>query len=233
MKTRVQWAGWMWSVAARRRLFQWMATSTFNMITGRGGQTLNEKWQSEGTKTFLGIHSHGFPNLFIVTGPQGGGGSFNFTDAMDWPPVRELMAEHEREIRTMPQAEASGHYAVHQVPDTLDAAARAEIVAVRERSLAGAATSPAGIANTLNQSFPMDPATRQYFTMFYGVLDLDRPHLTPIFDVYSHLVYAAGRSDVETTMIHGQIVMQGRQLTTLDEASIMAEVHEIASRITR
>ncbi len=53
------------------------------MITGRDGRTLSEKWQTEGTKTFLGLHSHGFPNLFIVTGPQGGGGSFNFTDAID------------------------------------------------------------------------------------------------------------------------------------------------------
>ncbi|MEN9806966.1 MAG: hypothetical protein RL756_1486 [Pseudomonadota bacterium] len=63
--------------------FQWMATSTFNMITGRGGRTLRDKWQTEGTRTFLGIHSRGFPNLFIVTGPQGGGGSFNFTDAIE------------------------------------------------------------------------------------------------------------------------------------------------------
>ncbi len=63
--------------------FQWMATSTFNMIRGRDGITLNEKWQKDGTKTFLGIHSKGFPNLFIVSGPQGGGGSFNFTDAID------------------------------------------------------------------------------------------------------------------------------------------------------
>jgi cyclohexanone monooxygenase len=63
--------------------FQWMATSTFNMITGRNGRTLREKWQSEGTRTFLGLHSNGFPNLFIVSGPQGGGGSFNFTDAID------------------------------------------------------------------------------------------------------------------------------------------------------
>jgi cyclohexanone monooxygenase len=63
--------------------FQWMATSTFNMIVGRGGRSLSEKWQTEGTKTFLGLHSQGFPNLFIVTGPQGGGGSFNFTDAID------------------------------------------------------------------------------------------------------------------------------------------------------
>jgi len=63
--------------------FQWMATSTFNMITGRDGVSLRDKWQAEGTRTFLGIHSNGFPNLFIVSGPQGGGGSFNFTDAID------------------------------------------------------------------------------------------------------------------------------------------------------
>jgi cyclohexanone monooxygenase len=63
--------------------FQWMAPSTFNMVKGRGGQTLAAKWRSGGTRTFLGLHSHGFPNLLIVTGPQGGGRSFNFTDAID------------------------------------------------------------------------------------------------------------------------------------------------------
>ncbi|MDX3969963.1 MAG: NAD(P)/FAD-dependent oxidoreductase [Bradyrhizobium sp.] len=37
-------------------------------ILGRGGQTLNQKW-AEGPKTYLGLMSAGFPNLFIVTGP--------------------------------------------------------------------------------------------------------------------------------------------------------------------
>ncbi len=59
--------------------FQWMATSTFNMITGRNGETLRDKWRTEGVKSFLGLHSQGFPNLFIMSGPQGGGGQFNFT----------------------------------------------------------------------------------------------------------------------------------------------------------
>ncbi len=62
--------------------FDWMATASFNMIKGRNCRSLSEKWQSEGTKTFLGVHSNGFPNMFIITGPQGGGGSFNFTDAI-------------------------------------------------------------------------------------------------------------------------------------------------------
>ncbi|MFN0091713.1 MAG: flavin-containing monooxygenase [Acidimicrobiales bacterium] len=63
--------------------FQWMAPSTFHMFTGRDGRTLTDKWAEEGTKTFLGLHTRGFPNLFIMTGPQGGGGSFNFTDVID------------------------------------------------------------------------------------------------------------------------------------------------------
>jgi cyclohexanone monooxygenase len=37
-------------------------------IRGRRGQTLNQKW-AEGPKTYLGLMSAGFPNLFIITGP--------------------------------------------------------------------------------------------------------------------------------------------------------------------
>src|SRR3984885_3148860 len=37
-------------------------------ISGRNGQTLNQKWV-EGPKTYLGLMSAGFPNLFIITGP--------------------------------------------------------------------------------------------------------------------------------------------------------------------
>jgi cyclohexanone monooxygenase len=37
-------------------------------IRGRDGQTLNQKW-AEGPRTYLGLMSTGFPNLFIITGP--------------------------------------------------------------------------------------------------------------------------------------------------------------------
>src|SRR5947209_2808450 len=37
-------------------------------IRGRNGLTLNGKW-AEGPKTYLGLMSAGFPNLFIITGP--------------------------------------------------------------------------------------------------------------------------------------------------------------------
>lgn len=38
-------------------------------IEGRDGLALKEKWD-EGPKTYLGLMTHGFPNLFMVTGPQ-------------------------------------------------------------------------------------------------------------------------------------------------------------------
>src|SRR6201995_2752344 len=37
-------------------------------IVGREGRTLNQKW-AEGPKTYLGLMSTGFPNLFVITGP--------------------------------------------------------------------------------------------------------------------------------------------------------------------
>ncbi|HBY31797.1 MAG TPA: cyclohexanone monooxygenase, partial [Bradyrhizobium sp.] len=37
-------------------------------ITGRGGQTLAEKWRA-GPRAYLGLASEGFPNLFMITGP--------------------------------------------------------------------------------------------------------------------------------------------------------------------
>jgi cyclohexanone monooxygenase len=37
-------------------------------IYGRGRNTLNQKWAA-GPKTYLGLMSEGFPNLFLITGP--------------------------------------------------------------------------------------------------------------------------------------------------------------------
>ncbi len=38
-------------------------------IIGRAGLALNKKW-ADGPHTYLGITTHGFPNLFFITGPQ-------------------------------------------------------------------------------------------------------------------------------------------------------------------
>jgi len=46
-------------------------------IRGRGGQQLREKWR-DGPSTFLGMLTHGFPNMLMPAGPQSGSASTNY-----------------------------------------------------------------------------------------------------------------------------------------------------------
>jgi len=46
--------------------------------------------------------------------------------------------------------------------------------------------------------------------------------MTPMYNPYSHLVYAACAQDVSHTIINGRVVMADRDLRTLDLESILA-----------
>ena len=48
------------------------------------------------------------------------------------------------------------------------------------------------------------------------VVDTRKPHLTPMYNPYSHLVYAARGSDVSHVLINGRLVMEERNLLSLD-----------------
>lgn len=63
------------------------------------------------------------------------------------------------------------------------------------------------------------------------VIDTYKPHLTPLYHEDSHLVYAAGGADVDTVLINGRVVMEGRKLLTIDESRVMTQVRRIAERI--
>jgi 5-methylthioadenosine/S-adenosylhomocysteine deaminase len=52
-------------------------------------------------------------------------------------------------------------------------------------------------------------------------INFRKPHLTPLYNVYSHIVYAAMASDVETVMINGKIIVNDRKLLTADESEIL------------
>ena len=62
-------------------------------------------------------------------------------------------------------------------------------------------------------------------------LDLDKPHLTPMYNIHSHLVYAASAADVTLSIINGRVVMRNHVLFTLDVEWVMAEVRAIARKI--
>jgi 5-methylthioadenosine/S-adenosylhomocysteine deaminase len=61
------------------------------------------------------------------------------------------------------------------------------------------------------------------------VVDLNRPHLTPMHHPESHLVYAVRGSDVVATVVEGRVLMADRRLETLDEAEVMARAVEAAA----
>ncbi|WP_224981674.1 amidohydrolase family protein [Geomonas agri] len=63
------------------------------------------------------------------------------------------------------------------------------------------------------------------------VIDLNSPHLIPLYNVYSQLVYAAHGTDVETVIINGKVVMKNRKLLTLDEEMVMQEARKLALKI--
>jgi 5-methylthioadenosine/S-adenosylhomocysteine deaminase len=53
------------------------------------------------------------------------------------------------------------------------------------------------------------------------LVDLEKPHLTPLHNVISHLVYSAVGSDVDTTIVDGRILMLERRVLTLDEDKVL------------
>jgi len=63
------------------------------------------------------------------------------------------------------------------------------------------------------------------------ILDMNKPHLIPMYDEYSHLAYAVNGSDVDTVLINGQVVMHKRNLLTIDENEAMHRVRDIAVRV--
>ncbi|WP_449244059.1 amidohydrolase [Desulfobacca acetoxidans] len=63
------------------------------------------------------------------------------------------------------------------------------------------------------------------------VVNLHQPHLTPLYDPYSHLVYAAAASDVQHVMVHGRWLMLDRRLLTLDWPTIKRKALALAERV--
>lgn len=65
------------------------------------------------------------------------------------------------------------------------------------------------------------------------LVDFRRPHLVPVHDVLSHLVYAAGGADVSTTVVHGKVLMAEGRVETLDQAAILREAQAASDDLVR
>ncbi|MEM3736410.1 MAG: amidohydrolase [Candidatus Bathyarchaeia archaeon] len=63
------------------------------------------------------------------------------------------------------------------------------------------------------------------------IINFEKPHLCPLYNEFSHLVYATKSADVETVIINGKIVMENRRPTTLNVEKIMKMVEKAKNRL--
>jgi 5-methylthioadenosine/S-adenosylhomocysteine deaminase len=62
---------------------------------------------------------------------------------------------------------------------------------------------------------------------------MDKPHLCPVNDPFSAVVYSAQASDVDTVIVDGNILMEHRELKTIDEERVMHEVRKHSERLLK
>lgn len=62
-------------------------------------------------------------------------------------------------------------------------------------------------------------------------VDMRKLHLSPQYNVFSHLVYAARASDVDTVVVNGRIVVSGGRLLSADEGEIIRKAMRWGDKI--
>jgi 5-methylthioadenosine/S-adenosylhomocysteine deaminase len=59
------------------------------------------------------------------------------------------------------------------------------------------------------------------------LVDFSKPHLKPLHNVYASIVYTARGSDVDTVIVDGKILMENRQVKTLNEHAAIESAEEV------
>jgi 5-methylthioadenosine/S-adenosylhomocysteine deaminase len=63
------------------------------------------------------------------------------------------------------------------------------------------------------------------------LLKIEEAHWIPRYDLIANLVYSAQAGDVNTVIINGQVVMQDRKLSTINETEVLEQAKETAARL--
>jgi 5-methylthioadenosine/S-adenosylhomocysteine deaminase len=68
------------------------------------------------------------------------------------------------------------------------------------------------------------------------LLNLKVPHMTPVLsrpvrNIAPNIVYSARGDEVETVIIDGKIVMENREILTMDETKVIAEAQKAAEEV--
>jgi 5-methylthioadenosine/S-adenosylhomocysteine deaminase len=65
------------------------------------------------------------------------------------------------------------------------------------------------------------------------IVDLNAPHMVPLYNFYSHLVYAAKASDVSDTVVNGRVLMRNRRLLTINEVAAKAAARQYQKQVAQ
>ncbi len=63
------------------------------------------------------------------------------------------------------------------------------------------------------------------------IIDIEKPHLIPMYNAYSHLVYAARGEDVKHSIINGTLVMKDRKILTIELDAILSQARNRSREI--
>lgn len=65
------------------------------------------------------------------------------------------------------------------------------------------------------------------------IVDLHKPHLAPMYNPLSHLVYSATGADVRDVIVDGRVVVENRMLLTLDLTDILSRAREFGKTLMK
>ncbi len=64
-----------------------------------------------------------------------------------------------------------------------------------------------------------------------AIADVRKPHLAPMYDPYSSIVYSMNSADIDSVIVDGKLLLNQRALTTVDEQAILHRASEWGHRI--
>ena len=63
------------------------------------------------------------------------------------------------------------------------------------------------------------------------LINLNEPQFIPANNIVSGLVYSSTGAEVDTVLVDGEVLMENRKMTTIDEEKVYDEIRKMAKRL--
>ncbi len=60
-----------------------------------------------------------------------------------------------------------------------------------------------------------------------AIIDFRKPHLTPVYNEVNHIIYSGKSSDVDTVIINGKIVMENKEIKTVNVERVLTMMEKV------